>query len=187
MLLSLIVATQFDRISDAWKFIITCSGGIGLVLILRWYWWRINAWSEISAMLAPYLIYPILKWKFNLDFETTLIIIVAWSTIVWLTVTLLTKPTEKYKLVEFFSKVRPGGIGWKKIAVEVPHVNCDVNFPRLFANWLFGCLLILFTLFGFGSILFHSYTKGIIFLCIAAISGVVIYRNLAKTGWKVID
>ena len=79
------------------------SAGIGLVLLLRWFWWRINAWSEISAMVAPYVIYPVLAFGFDLDviqadFELCLIIIVIWSTIVWLSVTFLTKPEKDEKL-----------------------------------------------------------------------------------------
>jgi len=60
LFLSILLTSKLDRISDAWKFILECSSGIGLVLILRWFWWRINAWSEISAIIAPFIIYPFL-------------------------------------------------------------------------------------------------------------------------------
>jgi len=184
LLLSLIVTTQFERISDAWKFIIECSGGIGLVLILRWFWWRINAWSEISAMLAPYVIYPILKIKYHLNFELSLIIIVAWSTFVWLIVTFLTPPADKEKLISFYKKIHPGGIGWKKISGEVPEIIGDTGYNLLFINWFCGCIMVLFTLFGVGKIIFHEYVAGIIFIFTALLAGGVIYRNLSKTGWK---
>ena len=140
MLFSLIVTTQFDKISDGWKFILAMSAGIGLVLLLRWFWWRINAWSELAAMIAPYLIYPVLRYGFGLDviskdFEISLIILVLWSTAVWILVTFLTKPTDDKKLNEFYRKVHPGGIGWQKIQDRLPDVIGDSGYGVLFANW----------------------------------------------------
>ncbi len=184
LILSLFVTTQFERISDAWKFIIICSGGIGSVLILRWFWWRINAWSEISAMIAPYFVYPILKLKFNFGFETSLLIIVAWSTLVWISVTFLTKPVQEEKLISFYKKVHPGGIGWKKLSIKNPEIISDSGFGRLFLNWFCGCILVLCSLFGTGKIIFHEYTAGIIFIFTALLAGAIIYYNLSKIGWK---
>lgn len=184
MVFSLVVTTQFDQISDAWKFILACSGGIGLVLLFRWFWWRINAWSEISAMLAPYAIYPILYFKYQMDFETSLIIIVIWSTVVWLVVTFLTKPTDNEKLLSFYTKVRPGGRGWKPVSDQLPNVVGDKGFGRLFVNWAFGVILVSFSLFGFGKIIFHEYGVGFILLGIALIAAFGIYWNMSKIGWK---
>ena len=189
MLLSLIVTTQFNRISDAWKFVLTLSAGIGPVLILRWFWWRINAWSELSAMIAPYLIFPVLKYVFHLDiikndFEISLIIIVAWSTLVWLMVTFLTQPTDEEKLRSFYRKVHPGGIGWRKVSTKITDVKGDSGYGYLFLNWFLGCIMVLFFLFGFGKIIFHQYLTGLIFFGIALLSGIFIYFNLGKAGWE---
>lgn len=183
MLFSLLVTTQFDRISDAWKLILALSAGIGLVLLLRWFWWRVNAWSEISAMLAPYLIFPVLKYGFDLDviqadFELCLIIIVAWSTLVWLSVTFLTKPSSKEKLHAFYTKVHPGGIGWKNIQAELPHVKGDSNFKGLFINWGLGCVMVIFVLMGFGELIFAKYFKATIYLFISLFAAYFIYRNM---------
>ncbi|MBN2524600.1 MAG: Na+:solute symporter [Bacteroidales bacterium] len=183
IIFSFLVTSQIERISDAWKFILACSGGIGLVLILRWFWWRINAWSEISAMIAPFVVYPILYFKYHLNYETSLLIIVAWSTIVWIVVTLLTPPSSEKKLIEFYKRIHPGGKGWKSISNKMPEVKGDTGYKTLFINYIFGCFLILFSLFGFGKIIFKEYTTGFIFLTIALVSGIVIYRNISKTGW----
>ncbi|MBN1117548.1 MAG: Na+:solute symporter [Bacteroidales bacterium] len=188
MVFSLFVTTQFDKISDAWKFVLALSAGIGPVLIFRWFWWRINAWSEISAMLAPYLIFPVLKFGFGMDiisgdFELSLLIIVAWSSIVWLIVTFVTSPVEKEKLKSFYSKVHPGGRGWKIISDTMPEVKKDSGYIYLFINWILGCILVMFSLFGFGKIIFHEYLNGIIYLVIALIAGGGIYFNLNKVGW----
>lgn len=189
LFLSIIVTTQFERISDAWKFILALSAGIGPVLLLRWFWWRINAWSEISAMLAPYAIFPVLKYGFNLniigtDYETGLIIIVVWSTLVWLVVTFLTKPSDEEKLISFYTKIHPGGAGWKKIANKVPEIKGDVGYKILFINYICGCLLVLFFLFGVGKIILKEYSPGIQFIAIALVCGSIIYYNLSKTGWS---
>lgn len=188
---SLIVTTQFNKISDAWKFVIVMSTGIGLVLILRWFWWRINAWSEISALLAPYLIFPVLKYGFGLDpiskdFEFCLLIIVVWSTLIWLTVTFLTKPTKEDVLKAFFIKVHPGSWGWKKFAKMYPEIKQDTGYGYLFLNWFLGCVMVLFFLFGFGKLLFKEYLFAAIFLCIAIIAGFGIIRIMKIIGWKTI-
>lgn len=180
MLFSLIVTTQFSRISDAWKFVLACSGGIGLVLLLRWFWWRINAWSELAAMVAPYIIYPVLKYKYQLDFETSLILIVVWSTLVWLLVTLLTPPTKMDTLKSFYDKVHPGGIGWRPVAAQMPGVKGDTGYGRLFANWILGCVLVLLALFGTGKIIFKEYQSGVIYLALAIVvvsGGIVLNRK----------
>jgi solute:Na+ symporter, SSS family len=184
MLFSLLVTTQFQMISDAWRFVLACSGGIGLVLLLRWFWWRINAWSEIAAMLAPYAIYPILVFRYDLSYESILLIIVAWSTLVWLSVTFLTKPTEEKKLRSFYEKVHPGGPGWKNIASDMPHVQKDTGYLSLFVSYISGCVLVLFCLFGTGRLIFGEYLTAGVYFFVAAIAAGVIYYNLSRTGWE---
>ncbi|MCD4746532.1 MAG: Na+:solute symporter [Bacteroidales bacterium] len=183
LILSLIVTTQFSRISDAWKFILVCSGGIGLVLILRWFWWRINAWSEIAAMIAPYVVYPFLKY-YNISFETSLIIIVLWSTAVWLVATFITRPTDEQKLISFYRKVHPGGKGWEKIAEKIPEIKGDTGYRNLFINWIAGCILVMFCLFGIGKIIFGEFFIGFVYISIAFVSGGVIYWIMSKTEWE---
>ncbi len=183
ILFSLIVTTQFTRISDAWKFILACSGGIGLVLILRWFWWRINAWSEIAAMIAPYAIYPFLKAR-GLDYEWILMIIVLWSTVVWVVVTFLTRPSSDEKLKEFFRRVHPGGAGWKRIARELPDVRGDTGFNKLFLNWFAGCGLVLLLLFGIGQLIFKAYLPASLYAVGAILCGLLIYLNMKKMGWE---
>ena len=184
IIFSFFITSQLQEISGAWKFILACSGGIGSVLILRWFWWRINAWSEISAMLAPFIIYPILYYRFDMKYENILLIVVAWSTFVWLIVTFLTRPVETKKLEEFYRHIHPGGIGWRKIAANLPKINSDSGYLRLFINYLCGCVLVMFCLFGFGKIIFHEFVEGTIYLVLALAAGSVIYFNLSHTGWE---
>ena len=186
MFFSLFVTTQFDKISDAWKFVLAMSGGIGPVLLFRWFWWRINAWSEISAMIAPYIIYPILIYGFNLDvlksdFELSLIIIALWSSIVWVSVTLLTPAVKNEKLISFYEKIHPGGPGWKKIALQKPEVKADTGYGKLFLNWIVGIFMVMSALFGTGKIIFAEYIYGFTFLGLSVLAATFIAYNLKGT------
>lgn len=177
-IISLIIAKYFlTTISGAWEFIINASAGIGLVLILRWYWWRINAWSEISSMIAPLIIYPVARFKFGMESPITLYPIVFGTTIVWLLVTFLTKPVDKKILLNFYKKVHPGGIGWKVIARQLPDVKSDSGFGILFINWIAGVVIIYSFLFGMGNLLFSEYLAAFIYFGATTIATFVIYQN----------
>jgi len=184
IIISLIVTSKLERISDAWKFILEASAGVGLVLILRWFWWRINAWSEIAAIIAPFIILPVLKFALGMEFPLTLLIIVAWSTIIWLAVTFLTKPTSEETLFSFYRKVHPGGWGWKRISSRLPDVKSDTGFGYLLVNWFMGCILVAFSLFSIGKLIFKEYGLAVLYLGISIVAGAIIYWNLSKIGWK---
>ena len=182
---SLFVTKFFlTTVSGAWIFIINASAGLGLVLILRWYWWRINAWSEISAMIAPLIIYPAAVYGFGLESPITLYPIVFGTTIVWLIVTYLTKPVEEKKLIEFYKRTYPGGIGWKHIQKLVPEISSDTQFGRFFINWLMGVILVYSFLFGIGKIIFAEYLSGVLLLLTGFIAAAVILFNLNRMKAK---
>jgi len=183
MLISLVVTLFINKISGAWAFIMECGAGVGLVLILRWFWWRINAWSEISAMITPFLVFPILR-SFDIEFPLSLFIIVPATTIVWLVVTLLTKPTDDKVLKSFYRKIHPGGVMWKKISSQIPEVENDSGFFKLFINWIIGVILVYSILFGTGKLLLSDYTGFLIYILVAAVSIVILYYNMSKIGWK---
>ena len=183
MFISLIVTLFINKISGAWAFIIECGAGVGLVLILRWFWWRINAWSEISAMIAPFIILPVIN-GIGIEFPFTLFIIVPVTTICWVTITLLTKPTEDVVLKSFYRKIHPGGIMWKKVSSQIPEVEGDSGFFKLFINWIIGVILVYSILFGTGKLLLSDYSGFFIYILIAAFSVVILYFNISKIGWK---
>ncbi len=191
MFIGLLITTQLTEISAAWQFILVASGGIGLVLILRWFWWRINAWSEITAMIAPYFLLPFLISKeygaglsLSDDYPIILISIVAWSTFWWIIVTFSTKPTSEKKLKNFYTKVHPGGYGWTKIAKMLPEIQGDKGYGLLFFNWFLGSIMVIFTLFGIGKFIFKNYALSFIFFGVAAIAALLIIRNMKKIGWE---
>lgn len=176
----LITKYVLTQISGAWEFVINASAGIGTVLLLRWFWWRINAWSEITAMLAPLIIYPIARYQFGIEPPLTLYPTVLGTTIIWLTVTLLTKPVEEKTLLEFFRRTHPGGIGWKHIAAKLPDVKGDTGFGRLFINWILGVVAVYSFLFSIGWILFADFSKGIPTLIVGIVCATVIYFDFKK-------
>ncbi len=176
---SLIVTKYFlTTISGAWIFILNTSAGLGGVLILRWYWWRINAWSEISAMIAPLFIYPFAVYILHIEPPLTLYPIVFGTTIIWLTVTFLTSPIEKQKLQDFYNRIKPNGIGWKNFNEN------DINTPfiKLFVNWFMGVILVYSFLFGVGNLIFQKILDGFILLSISLIAILVISYNLKNAN-----
>ncbi len=185
MIVSVIATLFINRISGAWEFIMECGAGVGLVLILRWFWWRLNAWSEISAMITPFIIYPILL-QFNVKFPDTLFIIVPITTLVWLTVTFLTKPVDEKVLHSFYEKVHPGGVLWTKISSALPHVKSDTGFLSMFLNWIFGVILVYSILFGTGKLIFGEMITAVMYFAASFVSVFVIYRNLSNKGWKTV-
>ncbi|MBM4175876.1 MAG: Na+:solute symporter [Ignavibacteria bacterium] len=182
MLVSVIVTLFITRISGAWEFILECGAGVGLVLILRWFWWRINAWSEISAMITPFIAYPIVKY-YEISFPFSLFYLVGVTTVVWLAVTFITKPTDEEKLKSFYRLIHPGGILWKKISLQLPDVISDKGFAGMFLNWIFGVALVYSMLFGIGSLIFADYFNALLYFLIVLISITLIYKNIsAATG-----
>ncbi|HPG38157.1 MAG TPA: Na+:solute symporter [bacterium] len=181
---SLFITRYFlTTISGAWEFIINASAGMGAVLILRWFWWRINAWSEISAMIAPLIIYPIAKNVFGLASPITLYPIVLGTTLVWLVVTFITKPVPDSVLEKFYRRVHPGGLGWKRITQNLPDVKSDSGFGRLFLDWFCGVVLVYSFLFGIGKLVLLQFVSGFIFCLVGAIAAAIIYYDLKKRGF----
>jgi Na+/proline symporter len=190
MICSAIVSFYMESISQAWKFLMALGAGTGMVYILRWFWWRINAWSEVSAMLTAFVISLTLEFGFGMsndnafDFAHIVLITTAVTSAVWLIVTFLTKPEPDEILIPFYRKVRPSARMWGPIAAKVKDVVPQKDDLINLSNWAYGCLMIYMTLFGFGKIIFGETLLGLVFLAIAAICFTCIYRSLSKRGWE---
>ncbi len=192
-IISAVVTFYLGSIAGAWKLLLVTGAGTGGVLLLRWYWWRINAWSEVSAMISAFVVSLALQIMGGLDsdkpvdFAWIMIITVAITTVVWLAVTFLTRPESRETLVTFYRRTRPTPGGWAPIAALAPEVkSSDDNVANL-VDWVAGCVLIYSTLFGVGKILLKEYALGFALLLIAAVAGGVIYRHLSSRAWKVAE
>jgi len=117
-----------------------------------------------------------------------LIIIVVWATIVWLLVTLFTRPTREQTLLDFYRRVHPGGAGWRRISKQLPEVKGDTGYGYLFLNWIAGSVMVLFILFAIGKFIFAEYTSALIYLSISIIAAIFIYYSMKRIGWsKVVE
>ncbi|NOX37770.1 MAG: Na+:solute symporter [Calditrichaeota bacterium] len=184
------VTLQMDTIAGAWKFLLALGAGTGSVYILRWFWWRINAWSEIAAMSASFVVSLFLQFGLGWDtsdaavFARVMLITVLASSAVWLAVTFLTPPTDEATLIAFYRKVRPGGRFWKPIRQKAPEVQPDTGLGRDLLDWLVGIVLIYSALFGFGKALLGETLLGLGLILLAGGCLAFILWDLHQRGWK---
>ncbi len=186
MVIAVIMTRFMTTISGVWAFVIECGAGLGLVLILRWFWWRVNAISEIVATMTPFIVYGVIHFgHFNIEFPQTLFVIVPITTVAWVITSFITKPTKEERLLDFYSRVHPGGFGWKKIEAKLPDVKPDKGYGYLFVDWICGIVLVYMFLFGIGKIILSDYLTGFIYIAIALTAGAIIVKNYQKLGWEV--
>ncbi len=195
-----------DSISSAWRFLIAIGAGAGLVFILRWFWWRINAWSEIAAMTAAATISLTLQSRageavvralhgidarlplvpLNTDdphgFAWLMLITTGGTTVIWFAVTLLTRPEPVEKLQSFYDRVRPPAHGWRPFAPASALANNTLRWN--FLHWVLGFTLIYSALFGIGNLLFRRVADGLLLLVIASACLVLLFRSLNRQNWS---
>jgi Na+/proline symporter len=190
---SIFVTWQLTSIEQAWRFLLAMGAGTGLVLILRWYWWRINAWSEISAMVTSFAVATVamltIPGRFaagdpNAD-ATIMLVTVAITTVVWVTVTFATSPEPDRVLETFYSRVRPGGPGWARISVAAGYGREPIPGGALaWTNWVAGVVAVYATLFGIGKCVFGEWASGLVLLAVAAMAFTWIARSFRSEGWS---
>src|SRR3954468_19013176 len=184
MLVSIFVTLHLASIEQAWKLLIVTGAGTGTVLLLRWFWWRINAWSEVSgrawAAAVSRALQIALKWDGDKprDFAYLMLVTVALTTIAWVAVTLVTPPEPAATLHAFYRRVRPHGRGWAPIAAAVGLAAGSGSLGAELLNAFLGCVLVYSALFGVGQILLRSATIGIALLVLSACAAFAIARNL---------
>ena len=202
MILAAFTALKMQSISKAWEFIFAMGAGIGLVLILRWFWWRVNAWSEITALATSIVItisFEIIAYfqtiNNNLEYSLfgsapsifgmslqvhhKLMIIVPIAIIAWVTVTFFTEPEPMTKLESFYKRVQPGG-WWGPVTSSFDHTLQPVT-KGIFILWLAGVMMIYGFTFGIGNLIFQNYSSSVILFGFAGIGSYLIWnRNISK-------
>jgi Na+/proline symporter len=176
-------AFTMNSVGDAWIYLFNLTAGVGLVMILRWYWWRVNAWSEISALACSALVSnALLVFKvFKGDNATaqTLLVTVPITTLVWIVVTYLTKPESEATLERFYQRVRPHPAGWRPIArrsTVPPGEPLGVNI----LEWFAGCGLVYGALFGIGKFIFGDLVQGFAYASLAILCAGYIAYNVNR-------
>jgi Na+/proline symporter len=187
------VSLVISSVGGAWELLLGIGAGTGAVYLLRWYWWRVNAWSEVSAMTAALVITAILhatepfSGSVPIVFAKSILVTVAVTTVVWLVTTFLTRPEPDSKLIEFYRRVRPEVAGWKHIAAQAPEIPPTHDSWYNLLDWGLGCLMVYMALFGVGKLLLGAPGLGSLLIGISALSGYAIYLDLSRRGWQTLS
>ncbi|MFA5574706.1 MAG: sodium:solute symporter family protein [Brumimicrobium sp.] len=209
MVISALVALYLQNAKQLFDIIIMFGAGTGLVFLLRWFWWRINAWSEITAMFVSGIVSilfsftPIGDWLFgstSIDgiveagiFESWLRypILVLVTTVCWIVVTYITPKESNQVLFDFYRKIQPGGPGWKKVLDDAEKENVKVvtsnepwSVPYGVAATIVGTIVIYSALFGIGKLIYREYLAGTIFMLIMIVFGIILLKIWNKLKGK---
>lgn len=193
------ISVELGSITGGWQVVLEIGAGTGVVYLLRWYWWRINAWSEISAMATSLAVSLLLNWDGLwlrlLDrtalftgtdavvFAKTAMATTAITTAAWLLVTLLTRPENDEVLLRFYRAVRPDARGWRRVANLAPAVTARRDIGPNLVAWVLGCAMVYLALFGTGKLLLGEPGLGAALLALAGLAAALLYQRLARMGW----
>ncbi|MGB0993757.1 MAG: sodium:solute symporter family protein [Akkermansiaceae bacterium] len=189
--LTALLALQMESALDNFVLITQIGAGTGLIFILRWFWWRINAASEITAMVVSFIVAMVLR--FAVDSETfaawqEMLIIVGITTVTWIIAAFVGKPTDEETLRSFVERTNPGGAGWKKVIAKaeaegtpIKPLHDSVNLPLGIMNTVLGCVLVYGILLGSGMIMYGDTSVGIGCVVAALASGAGIFATWKKT------
>jgi Na+/proline symporter len=189
LLASAVIAFHMTTVKTIFHVLLQVGAGTGLLYILRWFWWRINVWSEVTAMVVSFIVAVFFQfcaeplgieaalsnagWLKVMDFTSWKMVLgIIITTIAWVTVTYLTPPVEERTLVEFCRKIRPGGPGWRRFETVPERVEPEGwNVPNGILCMMLGCLLVWASLFGTGYLLYGQFARGAVLLAVAAVAG----------------
>ncbi len=190
------VSAQLASIRSGWQVVLQIGAGTGTVYMLRWYWWRINAWSEISAMLTALVLTIALNlrglWSSLLgrpelftgsatvQFAKDTLFTTLLTTLVWVIVTLATRPEPESVLISFYRKVRPDVTGWQPVAVHAKEISPTHDLGRNLWCWMLGCVMIYCALFGVGKLLLLHYGVGSVLVAISAACAWQMAKELSR-------
>jgi len=192
VILSGYTATIITSIQSGWQLLLGIGAGTGGVLLLRWYWWRINAWSEISSMIAAFVVSLSLRnvqfsGNSSVVFAKTALITAGTTTIVWLVTTLFTRPVSEEKLLHFYRRVRPTVHGWKHIAGLALEIEPVGDLGANTCDWVMGCAMVYCSLFSIGELILQEWLAGFVLMTGAALSGYFIFWSLSRRGWETLS
>src|SRR6187402_3429698 len=169
------LSLALESAQDAFEILISIGAGTGLLYLLRWFWWRINAWTEVVAMISSFAIsvifFTLKKSGHAQPFAHTVLYSVAFTTICWLVAAYVTPPTSRERLMEFYRKVHPSGPGWRKVREEAGISETEGarhsdRMGQAAIGWIAGCLTIWSSLFAIGNLLYGRYQLAVILIAL---------------------
>jgi Na+/proline symporter len=170
--------------SATFTLLLSVGAGTGLIYLLRWFWWRVNAWSEISAMVSSFLVAIAFiiagKAHHEVPADAALLITVTFTTIVWVTVTLLTPPTDRATLDAFYRLVQPAGPGWRTIREETGSGQSPDRLTDAMLGWVLGCVMVYSALFGAGSLIYGATPQGSVLVVACLLSAIALSRLIPR-------
>ncbi|MEL7147230.1 MAG: sodium:solute symporter family protein [Bacteroidota bacterium] len=193
MALSMIFALLLDSALDSFNILLQIGAGTGLIFILRWFWWRVNALSEIVAMFVSFLVaifFNLVMTEKNgfekLEGYQELLIGIAITTIAWLATAYFSQPTDRKVLEDFVRKVNPGGVGWKAVTTQMdqPPVQTKTNIGYAVMGMLLSTVAIYSTMISTGLFIYGRSTQGAVILTLAVLSGFVVSKIWHKMPWS---
>ena len=170
--------------SDAFQLLLSIGAGTGLIYLLRWFWWRINAWSEIAAMISSFVIAVAMliarRAGVPIADSTALLVSIAFTTVVWVIVTLLTPATDPATLRRFYELTRPAGPGWNAIRRDTALPPSPDSIPQMLLGWSAGIAFVYAGLFGTGNLIYGRSGNAAICAVVFAVSGVILLRLVPR-------
>jgi len=183
MLVAATITLVLDTARASFDLILSIGAGTGLLYLLRWFWWRVNAWSEIAAMASSFAValafFVAGRMGAGIPSHVSLLLTVLITTVVWVGATLLTRPTDRAVLYRFCELVRPAGPGWRRIRVERNLPASPDSLPQALLAWVVGCGFVYTALFGFGNLLYGRHQAALFWLAGCALAGLILARVLA--------
>ncbi|MFY9745710.1 MAG: sodium:solute symporter family protein [Acidobacteriaceae bacterium] len=186
------VASRLTSIGAGWQLVLNLGAGTGAVYMLRWFWWRINAWSEISAMIVAAVVTLLLS---HVHFAGSDVVVFAKSTLItagvttvaWILATFFTPAEPEATLLAFYRRVHPTVHGWQRIAQQAPELPPVRDFRANAFDTILGCILVYGCLFGIGKLIFGAWLTATALLAAAAIAGYLIWWDLSRRGWETLS
>ena len=190
MLVAALLTYILDTAAQSFQLLLSIGAGTGLLYLARWFWWRVNAWSEVAAMGSSFVValgfFIARRSGAEIPDHIALLLTVAITSIVWVAVTFATRVTDRETLIGFYTLVRPGGPGWRDIRAEAGIAAAPDSMPSAFLGWVLGCVFVYAALFGTGSYIYghlpQALTWTVVFLACGTGLTVLLRRRDARAS-----